>query len=142
PGSRPLTASFAFAVVGARLLLFSGRRRHTRCLSDWSSDVCSSDLRVEAARRIVRLPQTKVDWLWEADDAARSLDPSVRQVVASYGDSLQRVLIASSDGRLVEEERPRIRFVVQVVAARDGVIQTGFEGPAGIAGVEFMDAHP
>src|ERR1035438_10585403 len=24
--------------------LFSSRRRHTRCLSDWSSDVCSSDL--------------------------------------------------------------------------------------------------
>src|SRR5262245_25393461 len=22
---------------------FSSRRRHTRCLSDWSSDVCSSD---------------------------------------------------------------------------------------------------
>src|SRR5205814_5471739 len=29
---------------------FSSRRRHTRCLSDWSSDVCSSDLTV---RRIV-----------------------------------------------------------------------------------------
>src|ERR1035438_8499821 len=26
------------------LLFFSSRRRHTRCLSDWSSDVCSSDL--------------------------------------------------------------------------------------------------
>src|SRR5205814_7262330 len=26
---------------------FSSRRRHTRCLSDWSSDVCSSDLEVE-----------------------------------------------------------------------------------------------
>src|ERR1039458_10545002 len=25
-------------------LVFSSRRRHTRCLSDWSSDVCSSDL--------------------------------------------------------------------------------------------------
>src|SRR5205814_6798557 len=23
---------------------YSSRRRHTRCLSDWSSDVCSSDL--------------------------------------------------------------------------------------------------
>src|SRR5258705_216648 len=23
---------------------FASRRRHTRCLSDWSSDVCSSDL--------------------------------------------------------------------------------------------------
>src|SRR5215212_11192481 len=25
---------------------FSSRRRHTRCLSDWSSDVCSSDLNI------------------------------------------------------------------------------------------------
>src|ERR1035438_10583298 len=25
-------------------IFFSSRRRHTRCLSDWSSDVCSSDL--------------------------------------------------------------------------------------------------
>src|SRR5262245_66555426 len=24
--------------------MFSSKRRHTRCLSDWSSDVCSSDL--------------------------------------------------------------------------------------------------
>src|SRR5262245_43780391 len=31
---------------------FSSRRRHTRCLSDWSSDVCSSDL---AYRRVVTM---------------------------------------------------------------------------------------
>ena len=87
-------------------------------------------------------PERKVSWLWEADETARGVDPAVRQVVASYGDSLQRVLIAASDGRLVEETRPRIRLAVQVVAARDGVIQTGFEGPAGLAGAEFVDAHP
>jgi TldD protein len=62
--------------------------------------------------------------------------------VAAYGDSVQRVLIATSDGRWVEEERPRIRLVEQVVAARDGVIQTGFWGPAGLAGAEFFDRHP
>src|SRR5215831_15033564 len=28
----------------ALFVFFSSRRRHTRCLSDWSSDVCSSDL--------------------------------------------------------------------------------------------------
>src|SRR5262245_64886053 len=28
------------------LFFFSSRRRHTRCLSDWSSDVCSSDLQL------------------------------------------------------------------------------------------------
>src|ERR1035441_903021 len=27
-----------------KFFFFSSRRRHTRCLSDWSSDVCSSDL--------------------------------------------------------------------------------------------------
>src|ERR1035441_11031001 len=37
-----------FLVEGKQLLshLFSSRRRHTRCLSDWSSDVCSSDLAI------------------------------------------------------------------------------------------------
>src|SRR5256884_8544418 len=30
---------------------FSSRRRHTRCSRDWSSDVCSSDLRFVADRR-------------------------------------------------------------------------------------------
>src|SRR5262245_1207671 len=29
---------------GGREVRRSSRRRHTRCLSDWSSDVCSSDL--------------------------------------------------------------------------------------------------
>src|SRR6266496_349803 len=29
---------------GAYLIFFSSRRRHTRSLRDWSSDVCSSDL--------------------------------------------------------------------------------------------------
>src|SRR5204862_5995100 len=30
------------------LFFFSSRRRHTRSLRDWSSDVCSSDLRTPA----------------------------------------------------------------------------------------------
>src|SRR5438046_7228487 len=29
------------------LFFFSSRRRHTRLVSDWSSDVCSSDLRID-----------------------------------------------------------------------------------------------
>src|SRR5258705_9392184 len=31
-------------VIVIFFFFFSSRRRHTRCLSDWSSDVCSSDL--------------------------------------------------------------------------------------------------
>src|SRR5437899_7234878 len=33
-----------YAKRRAQCFFFSSRRRHTRCLSDWSSDVCSSDL--------------------------------------------------------------------------------------------------
>src|SRR5699024_11353691 len=33
--------------------LFSSRRRHTRSKRDWSSDVCSSDLRIRGAPRRV-----------------------------------------------------------------------------------------
>src|SRR5947199_10140157 len=45
------------------VFFFSSRRRHTRCLSDWSSDVCSSDLRSchRAARgsRLARNGETR-----------------------------------------------------------------------------------
>src|SRR5437588_6629108 len=44
-----------FICVGLSLFFFffffSSRRRHTRSLCDWSSDVCSSDLRVRLSRR-------------------------------------------------------------------------------------------
>src|SRR5437899_6654750 len=33
---------------------FSSRRRHTTCLSDWSSDVCSSDLAIK--REVALVP--------------------------------------------------------------------------------------
>src|SRR6202020_566865 len=33
-----------WSILSTRDFFFSSRRRHTRCLSDWSSDVCSSDL--------------------------------------------------------------------------------------------------
>src|SRR5262245_64850294 len=36
------------------LFFFSSRRRHTRCLSDWSSDVCSSDLLLGLDRIVAR----------------------------------------------------------------------------------------
>src|SRR3712207_5140268 len=39
------------------MFFFSSRRRHTRYWRDWSSDVCSSDLRgLENTSRTIRLP--------------------------------------------------------------------------------------
>src|SRR6266436_7337515 len=38
-------------MLSSLCFFFSSRRRHTRCSRDWSSDVCSSDLPAERARR-------------------------------------------------------------------------------------------
>jgi TldD protein len=108
-------------------------------------DLRASDVPVvnPVERPAAALPAAeKVAWLREIDDTARAFSPEVVQVVGVYGDSLQRVLIATSDGRWVEESRPRIRLVAQVVASRDGNIQTGFHAPASCAGVEWVDGHP
>lgn len=86
--------------------------------------------------------ERKVAWLREADDAARALSSEVKQVVVGYGDAVQRVLVATSDGLWAEEERHRLRLIANVVAERDGAMQTGFEGPAGLGGVEVLTRFP
>src|SRR5262249_59598668 len=50
-----LLPSIVVLLAGLHILFFffSSRRRHTRLVSDWSSDVCSSDL-IEPA--VARLP--------------------------------------------------------------------------------------
>src|SRR5205807_3479358 len=40
--------------VGARYFFFSSRRRHTRLQGDWSSDVCSSDLKEPGSSAVSR----------------------------------------------------------------------------------------
>src|SRR5471030_2932058 len=40
------------------IFFFSSTRRHTNCLSDWSSDVCSSDLSGSGRRTWVSRPTT------------------------------------------------------------------------------------
>src|SRR5262245_62518655 len=45
----------ARVTVAELFFVLSSRRRHTRCLSDWSSDVCSSDL----PRELVAFPDIR-----------------------------------------------------------------------------------
>src|SRR5258705_4615334 len=46
---------YLFNLMRACFFFFASRRRHTRCLSDWSSDVCSSDLIHAAPLELSRL---------------------------------------------------------------------------------------
>jgi TldD protein len=81
----------------------------------------------------------KIELLARADEAARSIAGSVRQVSASYGDSRRRVLIATSDGLLVSDATVRTRFGVSCVAIGDTGMQTGYETVARTVGFELFD---
>ena len=83
--------------------------------------------------------EIKAGLLRAADDAARGADAAVSQVIAGYLESRQRVLVANSLGALVTDDRTRVRFTVQVVARRDGVIQTGYESLGKSLGFEIVD---
>src|SRR5207245_7392236 len=53
----------------------SSRRRHTRCYRDWSSDVCSSDLKLKLPWQVfaMGIDSYKVLPEWGAEVAARTL---------------------------------------------------------------------
>src|SRR5205814_7205698 len=104
-----------------RPVVFASRRRHTRCLSDWSSDVCSSDL------------GQKDDSLWRLDQVdgaerapqVRLVEPPEAVVLLPGGEDVgpvererARVL---ADGALVGEHTRRRAEVETSDAARIGI---------------------
>jgi TldD protein len=81
----------------------------------------------------------KLALLKEADTVAHSIDPAIRQVRIIYRDWVQEVQIASSEGMLAQETRVHTVGIVQAVAERDGVVQTGSEPVGGALGFELFD---
>ena len=82
----------------------------------------------------------KIELLTRADDAARSSGDAVSQVSASYADSRRRMVVANSDGVLVDDDQVRTRFAVSCVAVGDTGMQTGYEAEAFTVGFEMFDS--
>jgi TldD protein len=81
----------------------------------------------------------KIELLQRADDSARSSGDAIRQVSVNYADSRRRLLVANSDGVLVDDDQVRSRFFVACVAVGDTGMQTGFESKAYTCGFEMFD---
>ncbi|SHG66043.1 microcin-processing peptidase 2. Unknown type peptidase. MEROPS family U62 [Thermosyntropha lipolytica DSM 11003] len=82
--------------------------------------------------------EEKIRWAKEADRAARSLGEEIRQVTVGIAEVEKKVVIANTEGELVEKEEVRTRAVVNVVACKDGIMQTGYETAGGAAGWEIL----
>lgn len=78
-----------------------------------------------------------------ADKAARAIDQNrIKQVMVGYGDVVQKVAIANSNGDYVEDERIRTRLMVQAVAFAGSTVQTGYEAVGSLCGFELFDSNP
>lgn len=81
----------------------------------------------------------KLELLVRADDVARASGGAITQVQVGYGDSRRRVLVASTDGVLAEDDQVRTRLSVICVASGDTGLQTGHESVARTVGFELFD---
>jgi TldD protein len=84
----------------------------------------------------------KAELLRACDEAARSAGGEVAQVMANYAEIRRRVEVLNSDGLAASDDRTRVRLSAQVVARRDGTVETGQESRGGHAGFELLAERP
>jgi TldD protein len=82
--------------------------------------------------------ERKAELLRACDEAARGAGAEIGQVQAGYAEGRRRVTVANSEGRFTADDRTRVRVGVQVVARREGKVETGFETLGGHRGFELV----
>ena len=85
--------------------------------------------------------EDKVALLRRADAAARSYDDSIARVEASLVDEEKRILIVRSDGRLVSDFQPLVRFNVSCRSDIGEQRRNARWGGGGRMGMAYFDAH-
>jgi TldD protein len=106
-----------------------------------------AELRAAAPGRghpVVARPETveavrKADLLRACDERARASGAEVSQVGVGYGESRRIVEVYNSEGRAASDDRTRVRLRAQVVARRNGRVETGTDTRGGHAGWELLE---
>jgi TldD protein len=80
----------------------------------------------------------RIDLLVRADETARAEDARIREVQVALADEYKVVMIASSDGRIVGDIQPLVRFSVMCIADDDGNRQIGRSGGGGRSGLDHF----
>lgn len=81
----------------------------------------------------------KIALLERADRAGRAYDPSISRLDASIGDELKYVLVARSDGKVVGDIQPLIRFNVSALSQDGESRQVARTGGGGRLGIEYFE---
>ena len=82
----------------------------------------------------------KIAILKSAYNAAKNYNSDISQVITSYADKEQNILIANTEGLYVQDTRIRTRLGISAIASKGSENQTGFEGPGRHMGIEMFDS--
>jgi TldD protein len=77
--------------------------------------------------------------LERAAAAAHAYDPKVVKVEASLAEEIREILVVTSDGGMVRDTQPLVRFGVRVIAERDGKRQEGSSGGGGRTSMGYFE---
>ena len=88
--------------------------------------------------------EQKRELLRRADTAARAADPRIKRVEASLAEEYREILIATSDGKLVHDVQPLMRFGVRAIAEHSssggaGKRQAGSSGGGGRMDLSYFE---
>jgi TldD protein len=105
------------------------------------------DMRQKKPKRalVIRTPpdgvptEKKIHLVKLANRVAHSFDGRIKQVMVTYGDSMQTVQIATSEGNIAEDNRVHTVVAIRVIATDGRIIQTGYEAEGGNIGFELFD---
>jgi TldD protein len=85
---------------------------------------------------------TKAELLRALDERARAAGDEVVQARVGYAEGRRRVQVFNSDGLAAADDRTRVRLSAQVVARREGRVETGTDTRGGHAGWELIETDP
>jgi TldD protein len=78
--------------------------------------------------------------LERAAAAAHAYDPRVVKVEATLAEEIREILVFTSDGTMVHDTQPLVRFGVRVIAEENGKRQEGSSGGGGRTSIGYFEA--
>jgi len=122
------------AATAARAIARSGQ---SKALQAWRR-IESAPLYPVADPTTSITDQQKTTMLAELEQATRSLDKRIEQVIISLSSCHDLVLVAASDGTLAADVRPLVRLNVSIILVQDGRREQGYAGGGARADLNYF----
>lgn len=81
----------------------------------------------------------KIELMRRCDRAGLTYNSAISQMRFKYLDMDQRIQVANSEGRYVEDLRRKTRLYIEAVARRKGEVECSYCGPGAMSGFDFYE---